>query len=243
MARSRGGSGARNLKTRVKTARGRKLSSTRWLQRQLNDPYVQAAKRAGYRSRAAFKLQEIDDRHAFLKPGAVVLDLGCAPGGWCQIAAARVCAGDGRGRVIGIDLLDMAPLTNVEFLQLDFMSDDAEDRLRDLAGGLVDVVLTDMAPSAMGHKQTDHLRIVALCEAVHFFARTVLSPGGVFLAKVLRGGADNDLLTALKLDFGAVRHVKPAASRKDSSESYVLATGFRGNAATERPEQTIPKVP
>lgn len=228
MAASKGGKGSRELKTRVKSARGRSVSSTKWLRRQLNDPYVQEAKRAGYRSRAAFKLQEIDDKAKFLQPGAIVLDLGSAPGGWSQIAAVRVKSLEGAGRVIGIDLQEVDPIAGVEFMQMDFMADDAEARLHELVHEKVDVVLSDMAPSSMGHRQTDHLRIMGLCEAAHDFARTILKPGGVFLAKVLQGGAEGDLLSGLKRDFLTVKHVKPAASRKDSAEAYVLATGFRG---------------
>ncbi|MGM0584141.1 MAG: RlmE family RNA methyltransferase [Pseudomonadota bacterium] len=232
------GRGARELKTRVKTARGRKTSSTRWLERQLNDPYVQAAKREGYRGRAAFKLLEIDDKHPFLKPGARVVDLGCAPGGWLQVAVARTNADGSRknkpqGRVIGVDIQEVEPLPGVEMLTLDFLEEGADDVVKAALGGEADVVLSDMAASASGHRQTDHLRIVALCEAAAQFAHEVLAPEGVFLAKVLQGGAEGELLAQLKRDFRTVRHIKPPASRKGSAEMYVLATGFRGREAEE----------
>ena len=223
------GAGARDLKQRVKTARGRKTSSTRWLQRQLNDPYVAAARREGYRSRAAFKLIEIDDKHHFLKPGMRVVDLGCAPGGWLQVAVKRAGAADRRGgEVIGIDLQPVEPVAGATILEMDFMDEAAPDALRARMGGPADVVLSDMAASSTGHKQTDHLRIMALCEAALDFAVGVLRPGGVFLAKVLQGGAERELMDILNRNFASVRHVKPKASRTDSAEMYVLATGFRG---------------
>lgn len=222
------GSGTRNLKQRLKTARKRTLSSQKWLERQLNDPYVARAKREGYRSRAAFKLLEIDDRYRLLKPGQRVVDLGAAPGGWSQIAASRVGSLDGKGRVVGIDLLPIEPMRGVEFIELDFLDGSAPKRLTDLLGGPADVVMSDMAANTTGHKRTDHLRIVGLAEAAIQFAREVLAPGGAFLAKVFQGGTENQLLADLKRDFAVVRHVKPAASRADSSELYVLATGFRG---------------
>lgn len=222
------GSGSRNLKQRVKTARKRTLSSQKWLERQLNDPYVARAKREGYRSRAAYKLVELDDKFHFLKPGGRVVDLGAAPGGWAQVAVRRVGAGEGRGAVIGIDLLPVEPLAGATLLQLDFMAPEAPKRLIALLGGPADAVLSDMAANATGHKKTDHLRIMGLAEAAADFARSVLAPGGVFLAKVLQGGTEGALLADLKRDFSAVRHVKPAASRSDSAELYVLATGFRG---------------
>jgi 23S rRNA (uridine2552-2'-O)-methyltransferase len=215
-------------RAQLRTARGRSLSSQHWLKRQLDDPYVRRAKAEGYRSRAAYKLMEIDDKYHLLKQGAKVLDLGAAPGGWSQVAAARVGAGKGGGRVIAIDLLDIEPILNVEFEQLDFLSEDAPERLRKMLGGPADVVLCDMAANTTGHRKTDHLKIVALVEAAAEFAREVLSPGGAFLAKVIQGGTENDLLAALKRDFANVRHVKPPASRADSAELYVLATGFRG---------------
>jgi 23S rRNA (uridine2552-2'-O)-methyltransferase len=215
---------------RLKTARGRSLSSTRWLTRQLRDPYVAAAQREGLRSRAAFKLIELDDRFRFLKTGAQVVDLGAAPGGWSQVAAQRVKIGDPRGgRVVAVDCSEMDPVSGVFHLTLDFLADDAPTRIQAELEGPADVVLTDMAAPATGHAQTDHLRIMALLEAAYDFARTVLAPGGAFVGKVLRGGAEKDLLDALKRDFKEVRHVKPPASRKDSAEIYVIALGFRGN--------------
>jgi 23S rRNA (uridine2552-2'-O)-methyltransferase len=227
------GRGARDLSTRVKTAKGRKLSSTRWLQRQLNDPYVAQARREGYRSRAAYKLIEIDDKRRFLVPGARVVDLGCAPGGWLQVAVARVNAlgekaGKARGTVLGVDILPVEPVPGAAILELDFMADDADAAVQAaLEGGVADVVLSDMAASSSGHRATDHLRIVAMCEAAAHLAFDVLSPGGCFVAKVLQGGAEGDLLSLLKRRFGSVTHVKPPASRKDSAEQYVVATGFR----------------
>ncbi|MBL1256761.1 RlmE family RNA methyltransferase [Methylocystis sp. Sn-Cys] len=226
-----GREGGRSLKTRVKTARKRSLSSTLWLERQLNDPYVARAKREGYRSRAAYKLIEMDDRYHLLKPGARIVDLGAAPGGWSQIAADRVKAKDGRGKVVGVDLLDMEPIPGVQFAVKDFNDEDAPDFIKEMLGGEADGVMSDMAANATGHKQTDHLRIVALAELAADFAMDVLAPGGFFVAKVLQGGTEGQLLTRLKRDFAAVRHVKPAASRADSAELYVLATGFRGKRA------------
>jgi 23S rRNA (uridine2552-2'-O)-methyltransferase len=222
-----GGGRGRDLKVRVRTGKGRSLASKLWLERQLNDPYVARAKREGFRSRAAFKLMEIDDKAHILKPGGRVVDLGAAPGGWSQVAAARVGAQEGRGRVVAIDLLDMPPVPGVDFLQLDFLDADAPEKLKAMAGGPVDVVLSDMAANATGHRKTDHLRIVALAETAALFAREVLRPGGVFLAKVLQGGTESALLADLKRDFASVKHLKPAASRSDSAELYVLATGFR----------------
>jgi 23S rRNA (uridine2552-2'-O)-methyltransferase len=225
------GRGARELATRVKTARGRKLGSTLWLQRQLNDPYVQRAKREGMRSRAAYKLIEIDDKRRFLLPGARVVDLGCAPGGWLQVAVDRVNAlgqrPKARGFVLGVDILPVDPVPGATVLELDFLAEDAESRVRDALGGPADVVLSDMAASSSGHRATDHLRIIAMCEAAAAFALDVLSPGGTFVAKVLQGGAEADLLATLKQRFATVAHVKPPASRKDSAEKYVVATGFR----------------
>jgi len=230
--------GGRDLKVRVRSHKGRKLASKLWLERQLNDPYVARARREGLRSRAAFKLAEIDDRFHLLKPGAKVADLGAAPGGWSQIAAQRVGAGGGeedvqantpgRGRVVAVDLLDMPAIPGVEFLHLDFLDPAAPDRLNALLGGAADVVLSDMAANATGHRKTDHLRIMALAEAAALFARDVLRPGGTFLCKVLQGGTEAELLAGLKRDFATVKHVKPAASRSDSAELYVLALGFRG---------------
>jgi 23S rRNA (uridine2552-2'-O)-methyltransferase len=223
------GSGTRMLKQRLKTARKRSLSSQKWLERQLNDPYVARARREGYRSRAAYKLLEIDDKHRLLKPGQRVVDLGAAPGGWSQIAARRVGSQDGRGRVVGIDLLPIDPMPGVEFIELDFLDESAPGRLTELLGGPADVVMSDMAANTTGHKKTDHLRIMGLAEAAAQFAREILAPGGAFVAKVFQGGTENQLLADLKRDFATVRHVKPQASRADSSELYVLATGFRGS--------------
>ena len=217
------GGGKRSLKVRVK-AQGRTASSQRWLKRQLNDPYVARAKAEGYRSRAAFKLAEIDDKQHLFKSGARVVDLGAAPGGWSQIAAERVGPA---GQVIAIDILDMGAIPDVEFARLDFLDPNAPDAIKRMLGGPADVVLSDMAANATGHRATDHLKIMALVEAAAEFAREVLKPGGAFLAKVLQGGTEAALLAALKRDFTSVKHVKPAASRADSSELYVLASGFR----------------
>jgi 23S rRNA (uridine2552-2'-O)-methyltransferase len=221
-------SAGRALTVRVKTAGKRTASSARWLERQLNDPYVAEAKRLGYRSRAAFKLAQLDDRFDLIKPGARVIDLGAAPGGWTQVAAERSKAREGRGHVVAIDLSPMEPIEGAEIVELDFLDPDAPRRLRALLGGPADLVMSDMAAPATGHPQTDHLRIMALAEAAYEFAAEVLAPGGAFLAKVLRGGTERQLLDALKRDFSAVRHVKPPASRADSAEIYVVATGFRG---------------
>ncbi len=227
------GRGQRELRVRVKTAKGRKLSSTRWLERQLNDPYVQRAKREGYRGRAAFKILELDDRYGFLKPGARVVDLGCAPGGWCQVAVARVNAlseraGKPVGTVLGVDLQEVEPIAGATIHQLDFLEEGADDKVKGWLGGRADVVMSDMAAASSGHKQTDHLRIVALCEAAAEFAFDVLEDGGTFVAKVLAGGAEIGLQTMLKKRFTKVANVKPPASRPDSSEKFVVAMGFRG---------------
>ena len=222
--------GGRGKTTRVKTARGRTVSQTRWLQRQLNDPYVEAAKRQGYRSRAAYKLAELDDQVKFLRPGMRVIDLGAAPGGWTQVAVERVKPKNGGGQVIGIDLTPVDPIAGATVLEGDFMADDAPARLIELMEGPVDVVLSDMAAPATGHPPTDHLRIMALAETAQDFAEQVLAPGGTFIAKVLRGGTERALLDRLKRGFAKVRHIKPAASRADSAEIYVVATGFRGTA-------------
>jgi 23S rRNA (uridine2552-2'-O)-methyltransferase len=222
---SKSGSGVRNLKQRVKTANKRSLSSQKWLERQLNDPYVARAKREGYRSRAAFKLLEIDEKYNILKPGQRIVDLGAAPGGWSQIAAKKVGA---KGKVVGIDLLPIDPMAGVDFIELDFLDESAPGKLIELLGGPADVVMSDMAANTTGHKKTDHLRIIGLAEAAIYFAREILAPGGAFVAKVFQGGTESQLLTDLKRDFAVVRHVKPAASRADSAELYVLATGFRG---------------
>jgi 23S rRNA (uridine2552-2'-O)-methyltransferase len=217
----------RGLKERVKTASKRSVSSTRWLDRQLNDPYVAEAKKRGYRSRAAFKLLQMEERFHFFKPGARVVDLGAAPGGWTQVAADQVLK-NGKGKIVGIDILEMEPVPGATILHLDFMADEAPDKLKALLQGEADVVLSDMAAPAIGHQQTDHLKIMALAETAYQFASEVLAPGGAFIAKVLQGGATGDLLKTLKRDFAEVRHVKPPASRKDSAEIYVVALGFRG---------------
>jgi 23S rRNA (uridine2552-2'-O)-methyltransferase len=216
------------MAVRVKTGKGRKLSSKLWLERQLNDPYVTRAKREGYRSRAAYKLTEIDDKARFFKRGARVIDLGAAPGGWSQVAAKRVGA-PAQGRVVAIDLLAIEPIAGVDFVQLDFLDPSAPNKLKAMLGGGADVVLSDMAANATGHRKTDHIKIVALVEAASEFAREVLAPGGTFLAKVIQGGTEGELLAALKRDFATVKHIKPPASRSDSAELYLLATGFRGS--------------
>ena len=220
--------GGRELKTRVKTAKKRTHSSTLWLERQLNDPYVARAKREGFRSRAAYKLMEIDAKQHLFRPGMRVADLGAAPGGWSQIAAKRVGAAEGKGRVAAIDLLDMPAIPGVEFVQLDFLDNTAPDKLKAMLGGPADVVLSDMAANATGHRKTDHLRIMALAETAAEFAGEVLAPGGAFLCKVLQCGTETTLLAKLKRDFANVKHVNPAASRSDSAELYLLATGYRG---------------
>jgi len=218
------------LHVTVKTGGKRKLSSKLWLERQLNDPYVAQARREGLRSRAAFKLIEIDDKYHFLKPGTTVVDLGAAPGGWSQIAAKRVGAANRKGRVIAIDLLEMPEIPGVSFAQLDFQSHDAPAKLLAMIGGRADVVLSDMAANTTGHRKTDQLRILGLVERATAFAAEVLNPGGTFLAKVFQSGADAALMAELKRDFASVKHVKPASSRQDSSERYVLAMGFRGQS-------------
>lgn len=224
--------GQRSLKTRVKTARKRKSSSTRWLERQLNDPYVKQAKREGYRSRAAYKLIQLDDRFHFLGPGKLVLDLGAAPGGWTQVAVSRVRSDEEAPKVIGVDLLSMDPIAGAMFMQMDFMDDSAPHQIRrHLPLGMtskgVDVVLSDMAPNTTGHAATDHLRIVGLLEAAYDFACETLRPGGTFVAKVFQGGTEKELLARMKRDFGEVKHAKPKSSRSDSSEMYVVAMGFK----------------
>ncbi len=220
--------GARQMKQRLRTARGRKISSQLWLERQLNDPYVAAARRQGWRSRAAFKLIEIDDKHRFLKPGARVIDLGAAPGGWSQVAAERVRSTDGKGQVIAIDYLPMEPIPGVDIIQLDFLDDKAPSLLKSLLrDGAADVVLSDMAAPTTGHTGTDHLRIMGLAETAASFAAEVLSPGGAFLCKVFQGGTERGLLYLLKKDYAVVRHIKPPASRSNSAEMYVFASGFR----------------
>lgn len=227
------GRGQRDLTVKVKTAKGRRISSTRWLERQLNDPYVAQARREGYRGRAAYKILELDDKFRFLVPGARVVDLGCAPGGWCQVAVARVNAlgeksGKRIGRVLGVDLQEVDPIPGAEIHVLDFLDEGADEKIMHWLGGAADVVMSDMAASSSGHKQTDHLRIIALCEAAAEFAFDVLEEGGTFVAKVLAGGAEGELQKVLKQHFTKVANVKPPASRSDSSEKFVVATGFRG---------------
>ncbi len=218
----------RLLHTKVKTARGRKTSSTNWLQRQLNDPYVVEARTRGLRSRAAFKLMQLNERYNLLKSGDSVVDLGAAPGGWTQVAVDRVGAEKGKGKVLAVDILEMEPVPGAEVMQLDFTEAGADDRVKAALGGPVDAVISDMAAPTTGHRQTDHLRIVMMCELALEFAIDVLAPGGVFIAKVLKGGTENDLLEQMKQNFTHVRHAKPEASRADSREAYVIATGFRG---------------
>jgi 23S rRNA (uridine2552-2'-O)-methyltransferase len=219
------GPGGRELTVRVRTARGRKTSSTRWLQRQLNDPYVQAAKREGYRSRAAYKLAELDDRFHFLKPGGKIVDLGAAPGGWSQVARQRV----GRnGVVLAVDLSEIDALPEIETMVGDIHDPDLGREIEQRIAGKVDVVMSDMAPPSSGHRATDHLRIIALVEAALELAREILAPGGTFIAKVWQGGTENELLAAMKKDFANVRHAKPKASRSDSAEMYVVALDYRG---------------
>jgi 23S rRNA (uridine2552-2'-O)-methyltransferase len=220
------------LHVTVKTGGKRKLSSKLWLERQLNDPYVTRAKREGLRSRAAYKLIEIDDKYHFLKPGMTVVDLGAAPGGWSQVAAKRIGIANGKGRVVAIDLLEMPEIAGVTFAQLDFLGADAPARLVALMEGRADVVMSDMAANTTGHRKTDQLRMIGLVETSAAFAAEVLKPGGTFVAKTFQSGADAELMVQLKRDFVSVRHVKPAASRQDSSERYVLAMGFRGGTQT-----------
>ena len=227
------GRGQRDLRVKVKTARGRKLSSTLWLERQLNDPYVKRAQVDGYRGRAAYKLLELDDKFRFLVPGARVVDLGCAPGGWCQVAVKRINAlgtrqGKKIGTILGVDLQEVESIPGAEIHVLDFMEDDADAKVKAWLDGPADVVMSDMAAASSGHKQTDHLRIIALCEAAAYFAFDVLTPGGTFVAKVLAGGAEGELQALLKQKFTKVMNMKPPASRSNSSEKFVVATGFRG---------------
>lgn len=230
---SRPGSGSKpsgnSLKVRVKTSKSKTVSQKIWLERQLNDPYVQEAKKLGYRSRSAFKLIEIDDKYEILKPGYRVVDLGAAPGGWCQVAVKRVKAEEGKGVVVAIDMHSMDPIPWVTIFKKDFYDEDAPKVLIAALGGeQADCVLSDMATHATGHKQTDHINIIALVETGYVFAKSILKPGGTYLAKVLRGGTEGALLTSLKKDFRTVRHVKPMSSRDDSAELFMLATGFRG---------------
>ena len=227
------GRGQRDLRVRVKSAKGRRLSSTRWLERQLNDPYVQKAQKDGYRGRAAYKILELNEKYRFLIPGARVVDLGCAPGGWCQVAVPKVNSLGERkdkkiGTILGVDLQEVNPIPGCQIHVLDFLDEGADDQVREWLGGKADVVMSDMAASSSGHKQTDHLRIMALCEAAAYFAFDVLEEGGTFVAKVLAGGAEGDLQKILKQKFIKVANVKPPASRSDSSEKFVVATEFRG---------------
>ena len=227
------GRGQRDLRVKVKTARGRKLSSTLWLERQLNDPYVKRAQVDGYRGRAAYKILELDDKFRFLVPGARVVDLGCAPGGWCQVAVQRINAlgtrqGKKVGTILGVDLQEVESIPGAEIHVLDFMEDEADAKVKTWLNGPADVVMSDMAAASSGHKQTDHLRIIALCEAAAYFAFDVLTPGGTFVAKVLAGGAEGELQALLKQKFTKVINMKPPASRSSSSEKFVVATGFRG---------------
>ncbi len=226
----KGKGGMRDLTVRVKTARGRKPSSTRWLQRQLNDPYVQLAQREGYRSRAAYKLIEMHEKFDLFRPDQRVLDLGAAPGGWSQVAGQII--GE-NGHILGVDLLEIDPMAGAEFMVLDFTDDDAPEQILEKMGGKMHIVMSDMAANTTGHSQTDHLRIMALCEMAYDFAQDVLAPGGHFLCKVLRGGTEGELLKTMKREFESVKHVKPQASRADSAESYVVALGYRGTNTTE----------
>ncbi|SFR38177.1 23S rRNA Um-2552 2'-O-methyltransferase [Yoonia tamlensis] len=232
------GRGQRDLTVKVKTAKGRRISSTLWLQRQLNDPYVKRAQAEGYRGRAAYKILELDDKFRFLVPGARIVDLGCAPGGWLQVAVKRANTlgerkSKAQGYVLGVDLQEVEPIAGAEIHQLDFLEDDADQKVMGWLGGTADVVMSDMAASASGHKQTDHLRIITLCEAAAHFAFDVLTEGGTFVAKVLAGGAEAELNKLLRMNFTKVAHVKPPASRSDSSEKFVVATGFKGRQTTQ----------
>lgn len=235
MSRRDGGTGPRRKSVKLRQARRHKPSSQRWLQRQLNDPFVAQAQRLGYRSRAAFKLIQLDERFGLLKPGITVIDLGAAPGGWTQVATKAVGSVEGKGHVIAIDISEMDPVAGAIVLQKDFLDDDAPALIRaELPeGGGVDLVLSDMAAPATGHARTDHLKIMALCETAAMFASEVLRPGGAFVCKVLAGGAETDLLAALKRDFERVQHAKPAASRSDSAELYLVARGFRGHTPAQ----------
>ena len=242
------GRGQRELRVRVKTAKGRKLSSTLWLERQLNDPYVVRAKKDGYRGRAAFKILELDDKFEFLKPGVRVVDLGCAPGGWCQVAVTRVNAlGEKKnklkGTVLGVDLQEVDPIAGAQIHQLDFLDNDADMLVKSWLGGPADVVMSDMAAASSGHKGTDHLRIITLCEAAAQFAFDVLEIGGTFVAKVLAGGAETELQTLLKRNFKKVSNFKPPASRSDSSEKFVVAIGFKGRSGQIATQKTYSQQP
>jgi len=236
--KNKSGRGLRDLTVKVKTARGRTHSSTKWLQRQLNDPYVTRAKAEGMRGRAAYKIMELDDKFRFLTAGARVVDLGCAPGGWIQVAVPRINAlGERKGRdigtILGVDLQEVEPIAGATMYQLDFMADDADLQTKQWLGGEADVVMSDMAAASCGHKQTDHLRVMALCEAAAYFALDVLAEGGTFVAKVLAGGAEAELNRILKINFKKVAYVKPPSSRSDSSEKFIVATGFKGRSSDE----------
>lgn len=223
MASKKKGSGTRDLHVKVKTAKKRTNSSNRWLARQLNDPYVAKARAAGYRSRAAFKIAELDEKFGLFKPGMRVVDLGCAPGGWSQVAVQR-----GATKVVGCDLLEVEPVPGATLIVQDFLTEDAPDIIKGLLDGEADLVMSDMASNTTGHTPTDHIRIMHLCELAYQFATEVLSPGGAFVCKVLKGGAEGELLRSMKKDFTTVKHAKPSASRADSAESYVVAMGFKG---------------
>jgi 23S rRNA (uridine2552-2'-O)-methyltransferase len=225
MAQKKKGSGVRGLTVKVKTAKKRSKSSAEWLRRQLNDPYVVQAKMEGYRSRAAFKLIELDEKFSLLHPGDRVVDLGAAPGGWAQVAVAKVGA---KGKVVGCDLLEVGPIPGATIIVQDFTTEDAPQKIKELLGGRAHLIMSDMAANTTGHGPTDHLRIVYLCELAYEFAREVLAPGGRFVCKVLKGGTERELLKKMQKDFASVKHAKPASSRADSAESYVVATGFRG---------------
>lgn len=216
---------SRALHVKVKTAKKRSTSSNRWLQRQLNDPFVAKARAEGYRSRAAFKIQELDDKFKLFGPGMKVVDLGCAPGGWTQVAVAKTGA---KGKVVGCDLLEVDPIPGATLIVQDFLAEDAPEIMRNLLGGQANIVMSDMAANTTGHTATDHIRIIHLCDLAYDFAREVLAPGGSFVCKVLKGGTESELLKKMQRDFTTVKHAKPSASRKDSAESYVVAMGFRG---------------
>ncbi len=237
MKKPAGGAGPRALKTRIKKKRGLKNSSRRWLERHLNDPYVHRAKAEGFRSRAAFKLIEIDERHKLLKPGLRVIDLGAAPGGWSQVAARITGSTDENPTIVAIDYLDMDPVPGTVFLKKDFLDSDAPDMLMEALGGAPDLVLSDMAAPTTGHRRTDHIRTMHLCEVAADFAVSVLKPGGHFLAKTFQGGTENELLDMLKKSFASVHHVKPPASRDESVELYLLAKGFKGREARGEEEE------
>lgn len=227
MSKKEKGSGSRHLTVKLKKSRGRSISSQRWLQRQLNDPYTQEAQKLGYRSRAAFKLIHIHEKYNILKPSMRVVDLGAAPGGWCQVLTEYIDTSKSRNEIIAIDILEMEPMAGVTTLQLDFENPDAPEVLKSNMSGAADLVLSDMAPPTTGHKNTDHLRIMALVEMAYDFAEQILAPGGVFVAKVFQGGTEQELLKKLKQDFEKVHHFKPESSRKDSSEMFVVAIGFK----------------